>query len=228
MDDAPRMHDAPRMDDPSQLIEIAGPAGCGKTTLVEAMATKTEIRSGIVPCDRSCLPLFIRLLPLLPAGFLRNELRHRRSVRDTVRSMVYLESWLRASPEPGLTLFDHGPFFRLATLRAFGPFESPGFVGWWESMRAAWSERMTLVVWLDAPNDVLVRRIRTRDRAHACKTMEDDEAAEWLDGYRDAFDSALEVLAGIRRADIVRYDTSALSADAIAASLCELLEARRA
>jgi len=212
----------------SELIEIAGPAGCGKTTLVDALAARIQVHTGVAPCDRSCIPIWLRLLPRIPAGFLWNEVRHGRSVRDTMRSMVYLEAWLRGNPEPGPALFDHGPFFRLATLRLFGPVESPGFERWWEAMRAAWSERLTLVVWLDAPNDVLLRRIRSRDRAHACKDMGDDEAAEWLDDYRNAFESALELLTGTRTADVVRYDTSALSADEIAVSLCELLEARRA
>ena len=57
--------DAPRRS--GELIEIAGPAGCGKTSLVDALAARIPIHPGVTPCDRSCIPLALRLLPLLPA-----------------------------------------------------------------------------------------------------------------------------------------------------------------
>ena len=214
-----------------ELIEIAGPAGCGKTTLVDALAARIPIHPGVTPCDRSCIPLALRLLPLLPASFVWDELRRGRVPREMLRSMVYVESWLsersrREHHDSASVLYDHGPFFRLATLQAFGP-QGTGLRHWWESMRDAWSGAMNLVVWLDAPDEVLLERIRARDRAHACKQMSDDEARAWLGRYRQAFDSALEVLEERRPADVVRYDTSTRNPDEIADSLLELIESRR-
>jgi MoxR-like ATPase len=215
-----------------EWIEIAGPAGCGKTTLVEALTTRIPTRPGVTKCGRACIPVALRLLPLLPAGFLWRELSHGRFPRDTLRSMVYLESWLldRSRSEPGdtlPTLYDHGPFFRLATLQTFGPQGGEGLRRWWKSMRQAWSETMTLVVWLDAPDDLLLERIRARDRNHACKHMGDDEARAWLARYRAGFESALAVIEKHRPAEVVRYDTSVQRANEIADSLLELLESRR-
>lgn len=215
-----------------ELIEIAGPAGCGKTTLVDALAARIPIHPGVTPCDRSCIPLALRLLPLLPASFVWGELKHGRVPREMLRSMVYVESWLsersrRAYHDSAPVLYDHGPFFRLATLEAFGPPVRGGLRRWWESMREAWSGAMNLIVWLDAPDDVLLERIRTRDRDHACKQMSDDEARAWLGRYRDAFDSSLAVLEEHRPKDVVRYDTSTLNPDEIADSLLELIESRR-
>jgi shikimate kinase len=214
-----------------ELIEVAGPAGCGKTTLVSSLSSRLPIRPGVTPCDRSCIPVALRLLPLLPAGYVWGELRHGRIPPEMLRSMVYLESWLsersrRAYHDSAPVLYDHGPFFRLATLQALGP-RGTGLRRWWESMRDAWSGAITLVVWLDAPDEVLLERIRTRDREHACKRMSDDEARAWLGRYRDAFDAALEVLEERRPADVIRYDTSARSPGEIADSLLELLESRR-
>ena len=214
-----------------ELIEIAGPAGCGKTTLVEALAARISFRSGVTSCGPSCLPLALRLLPLLPSGYVWDEFKHGRIPRDTLRSLVYVEAWLleqsrRDRADTDAVLFDHGPFFRLATIREFGPGGGAGIRRWWESMRDSWSETMTLVVWLDASDDVLLERIRSRDRDHACKQMGNDEARAWLGRYRDGFDSALAVLEQRRPADIARFDTSSRTPDEIAESLCELIEER--
>lgn len=216
----------------SELIEIAGPAGCGKTTLVDALTARIPTRPGVTECGRSCVPVALRLMPLLPVGYLWTELLHGRFPRDTLRSMVYLEAWLldRSRSESGdalPTLYDHGPFFRLATLELFGPRGGAGLDRWWGSMREAWSDAMTLVVWLDAPDEVLLERIRTRDRDHACKQMSDAAARTWLGRYRAGFESALAVLEERRPADVVRYDTSDKSPDEIADSLLELLASRR-
>lgn len=215
-----------------RLIEIAGPAGCGKTSLVEAFAARCTVQLGVTSCDLSCLPLAFRLLPLLPPGYVWGGRRHDRSPRETIRSMVYVEWWLQERSRRGLldglpVLYDHGPFFRLATLEAFDPPAGTGFRRWWETMRATWSDRVARVIWLDAPDSVLLERIRRRDRAHVCKAMSDDQARAWLGSYRAGFDAALATLRDRRPTDLVEIDTSTRNPDEIADSLLELIEPRR-
>lgn len=213
----------------ARRIEVAGPAGSGKTTLIESLATRLPVRFGVTACNRSCIPLALRLLPVLPAGYLVSELRHGRFPPETLRSMVYLELWIRESAnrwkeEPAHVLFDHGPFYRLAAIEEFGPPASAGLRRWWESMRNAWSATMSLVIWLDAPDSMLLERIRSRDRAHPCKEMSDGDASAWLGRYRAGFESSLAVLQLSRPADLVRIDTSRQRPDEIAASLVDLIE----
>jgi hypothetical protein len=56
--------------------------------------------------------------------------------------------------------------------------------------------------------------------------MTDDEALAWLGRYRVAFESSLAVFQQRRPADLIRFDTSSMSPDEIAASLIDLIEAR--
>jgi broad-specificity NMP kinase len=215
-----------------RLIEIAGPAGCGKTSLVEALAARCSVHLGVASCDLSCLPLALRLIPLLPAGYVWDGLRHHRMPRETMRSMVYLEWWLLQRSRRGLrdgspVLYDHGPFFRLATLEAFGPPAGPGFRGWWDSMRDSWSEKLTRVIWLDAPDSVLLERIRRRARVHVCKEMSDEQAKAWLGRYRDAFEASLATLREHRPTDVIEFDTSTRNPNEIADALIELMEPQR-
>ena len=213
------------------IVEIAGVAGSGKSTLFRTIAATRPIHVGVRPCDRTCIPLAFRGLRLLPAGFIWSELRRGRFPRDLLQSMVYLESWLDhlSGPEyvdPAPVLYDHGPFFRLAKIRAFGPPGGAALQGWWESVREAWSDTMTLVVWLDAPDPLLLERSRKRNVAHPCKQMSDEEGCDWLGRYRTAFDESLSVFRQRKPGDLVRFDTSSMTADEIATSLIERLGPR--
>ena len=218
------------------VIELAGVAGSGKSTLFRTLAADQSIRDGVRPCDLACVTLAARRVGLLPAGFLWNELRRGRIPRETLQSMVYLESWLNhlADPEavdpgpagPVPVVYDHGPFFRLAKLRAFGPTGGTAYQDWWESMREAWSAAMTQVVWLDAPDPVLLARIRKRNVGHPCEHMGDDEAFEWLGRYRDSFDESLRVFRDRHPASVLRFDTSGTIPEKTAASVVEWIGAR--
>ncbi len=224
-------------------VELIGPAGCGKTTLLEALRRlPVALRPGVAACDLSCAPAALRAALRLPPGDVARALVPGRASgawwgpRDTLRSMTYLESWLdghgggsdraatgeqrqRAPDGRQVVVYDHGPFFRIATLAAEGPSSRPRFRRWWEAMREAWSDRLSLAVWLDAPDRVLIERIRRRERAHPCKAMDDAAAAAWLQGYREALSEALAPLAARRPQDLLRFDTAALGPDEVAAAL---------
>lgn len=213
------------------LIEVAGPAGSGKSTLVDLIVSRSPIRPGFEPCDIGCVPLALRRSRLIPASHVWTELRSGRLPREPLRSMVYVESWLNhgttdADPTREPRLYDHGPFFRLATISEFGPPAGEAFQRWWMAMRDAWSETMTLVVWLDAQDATLLERIRARSRGHPVETLNDSDALTWLQRYRRAFDRALEPFHRARPDDLVRYDTTDLAPSALAASLRALIEAR--
>ncbi len=215
-----------------ERIELAGPAGCGKTSAFRELESLLPVRPGVVPCDASCVPIALRLLSLLPPGYVAGELGHGRLPREVLRSMVYLETWQpwrsTESPDGGSIVYDHGPFFRLATLDGLGLRRAPRFDRWWRSMRDAWTGATSLVVRLDAPESLLLERIRRRERKHPCQTMDDATAFEWLGRYRQAIDGAIALLEQLRPEDVLRIDSSRQSPREIAERIAAEIERRRA
>ncbi len=90
-------------------------------------------------------------------------------------------------------------------------------------MRRVWSTTMTTVVWLDAPDSVLLRRIRDRRNGHPCEAMSDAEAGAWLQRYRLCFESALAVVRRDRPGCECRFDSSTTSPEQMVSALVDRL-----
>ena len=141
--------------------------------------------------------------------------------------MTYLRAWPRQLTRPPtehtVTVLDHGPVFRLARLRAFGPriTRSVPFDRWWERSLLIWSGLLDAVIALDAPDAVLVDRIRSREQKHRMKAEGRSEAEDFLKRYRATYQEILEKLEGGPR--LFRVDSNQQSPDEIAAAACEQL-----
>jgi hypothetical protein len=114
-------------------------------------------------------------------------------------------------------VLDHGPTYRLARFATSGSegTKRPAFDSWWERTARSWAQILQLVVLLDAPDDELVRRIRSRPRDHVVKHMSGDMAAAFLDRYRCALARTADVLTvsgSVQRLDI---DTTAGDVDGV-------------
>lgn len=199
-----------------RLVEIMGPAGSGKTTLIRALCQ----RNGAIQADfhysrLKKTPILIgNTLSMLPT-YLRGY-RHSRwfDWRET-RSMVYLKAGLQyfrqGSPNHHtVTLLDHGPIYRLATLCEFGPevTTSPPYLRWWDDLFSQWAATLDMVVYLDAPNGTLLDRIRARDRWHMIKEDGDSEAYEFLTRYRTTMDRLIDEAMAAGQIRLLRFDTN--------------------
>ena len=109
-------------------------------------------------------------------------------------------------------MLDHGPVFRLASLSAFGPpmAGTRPFDRWWTGLARDWGRLLDVVVYLDAPDRVLLRRIEARARAHRIRGSSEDDAAEFLARYRAAYRRTLDAVAS-SGARVLELDTSATS-----------------
>lgn len=144
--------------------------------------------------------------------------------------MVYLKAGLnvlgqQASNNGRVTVLDHGPIYRLAFLREFGPeiTNSPSYKRWWESMFKEWVTILDMVIWLDAPNDVLWKRIRTRDRWHMVKNKCEGEAFEFLTRYRASFEQTIAESQMISQIKLLRFDTYQESVELISEKILAAL-----
>jgi shikimate kinase len=208
----------------STVVELVGLAGAGKTTLARELVTSDpSVRLDLPPSRaRSALAQAAGVAP-----FVLPHLRGSRGggwfTRDQVRGLGYLRTWRaalgRVGPEPRLLLLDHGPLFRLAQLDAFGPpvAETAAFRRWWEARVEEWAGRLDLVVWLDAPEELLVRRIRGRDQKHVLRTADDDASLEFLARYRASYERVLARVREISPGAVLtlRTDTAAPPALAV-------------
>lgn len=213
-----------------RLVELAGPAGAGKTTLVDLLREQQPATRLGLPVDRAAVLLGLATAaPVLARARLASGGRWWTVAEQ--RSIGYLVAWQRPAGRRTAvsTLLDHGPTFRLAALRADGPpmSQTPAFRHWWLETAVAWGLLLDTVVWLDAPDDVLIERIRERSRGHRVKGASADEARLFLARHRAAYDATLDLL-NRTGARVIRVDTSTAPASVLAAGLAERLDSTAA
>ena len=158
------------------LVEIAGVAGAGKSTLARRLSRgEGDVRVGDFIHTRTPAHLryvvhsLPRIAPIL-AGTLGPGPR---LSWPEAKLLVYVTEWhrflcSRAEYEGGVTLLDQGPLYALVRLKAQGKNVTgrAAFERWWNEMLEQWASHLDLVVWLDAPDAVLWERINGRDQRH--------------------------------------------------------------
>lgn len=206
------------------IVEVAGPAGAGKSTLVRAILG-LDPRIHVVPLPpRSNLGPFYarRAVELLPTYLL-----HYRGTRwfekREAKAMALVDFWRRhvdflRTRGADTLLFDQGPIFRLAVLSEFGPpiAASVPFMRLMDRWKRSWAERLDVVVWVSAPGNVLLNRIRTRPQDHAVKGWLDGPALQRIEGYAAAIERTIGDIAASSGTAVIRFDTSQRSPDSMA------------
>ena len=207
------------------VVELAGPAGAGKTTVAGGLLRSLPgARLGSPPGRLATVRSVVTTAPVLLAS--RSVAAPGRWWSEAeLRSVGYLLAWQRqlreSAGEP--LLLDHGPVFRLAMLVAGQPqvLRHPVFGPWWWRTATAWGRLLDTVVVLDAPTDELIARIEARPREHRVRGVDPRQAARFVDAYRVAFDQVLRVVSD-EGTPVVRVDTAAppeVVADAVRARL---------
>jgi len=214
-----------------RLVEILGPAGAGKSTLCRALADASpRIHPDNFPSVRNIMdsPFFawngLRTLPgvlRLPGG------DNRRITRREFAWLSILNGWpellqKQMQTDQRTILLDQGPVYLMTEICAFGP----------ESLRnrpperalqpvySKWAAVLDAIVWLDAPNDVLARRIRGRKKEHIVKGQSAATAFAFMDQFRAAYARILSLLTTEKcHFRLFRFDTSQQSPDQITADL---------
>ena len=208
------------------MVELVGPAGAGKTSVCRCLRQRDAnavIGEDLELRKRANIPIFIEnVVSLLPV-FARSCRCTRWFTWDEIKSMVYLQGWhrvlrQRATNDHTIMLLDHGPIFKLATLHAFGPerFATQVAEAWWHDMYRQWASALDIVVWLDAPDSILGKRIDAREQRHAVKGHPEPDVVEFLARYRTSFEYVLARLAAHGARKLLRFDTSQTSTEQVA------------
>lgn len=217
----------------SPIVELAGLAGAGKTTVLQALCQRNpKIRPGISLSNISQIYLQIENYLFWFPTFIQKYRHSRGFTTHEIRSMVYLKAWYQdlekqSGSHPAL-IFDHGPLFRLAFLREFGPeiTKSEHFDRWWNAMFDRWAATLDLVIWLEAPDAVLLERIQKRTQPHLVKGKTELEGYEFLSRYHRAFQQILDQLTRQKHPTVLRFNTQKNTPDQIVDCILAALYAR--
>ncbi|MGR8934301.1 MAG: hypothetical protein ACU837_07920 [Gammaproteobacteria bacterium] len=219
------------------IVELVGPAGAGKTTLLRALCERketicTDVRSALT---RRMIFFAGNAVAMFPS-YLRTAHCSRWLTRDELRSMAKLHAWhesLTTRPvraDASAVVFDHGPIFRLAQLRQFGPelTKSVAFEQWWENCCRKWLQTLNVVVWLDAPNDVLLERVLGRGHQYLASGISRQEGYAFLQRYRNIYQHLLALSVTNRHLSLLRFETDRQTPQQIAEEVLAALEMKGA
>lgn len=223
---------APQRDGRRPLVaELVGPAGAGKSALSERLARRAGVmRASVWNLPRGWWLLnAVRSLPTLLALSARTRPLPWEDMRQLIRLRT-LHQVLERRPVHDLPLvvLDEGPVFALAWLRLFGHQRRRNDVlaPWWQQTLQEWAAALDVVVLVNAPDAVLVERIRTRARPHRVKQRTDAEIGAFLAAYRAAFDDVIAALTAQHGVQVVTLDSDGEVIDRTVERLLDLLEGR--
>jgi hypothetical protein len=214
------------------VVEFVGPAGAGKTSLINALRQRDPtLRAPIrISHPRYFAPAALEavcLMPVLIRDLSRasacawSDTRYLLEV-NTLRRAV--ESACRRDARP--ILLDEGPVFVLARGIAFRSTSKRDIAlhaAWMRGIRA-WGRMLDVIIWLDAPDDVLADRIRGRRKAHRAKESGDAELSAFLGKYRRAYDWVIDQFAATGQTRLYRFDTSELAIERLADAATRVIE----
>jgi len=214
----------------ARIVEVVGPAGAGKTTLCTALSRHSNIQVDNFPDVRKVVnvPFFTLYgLQVLSSMAFTQPASLTELERREFAWLSILRGWpgvLRRElkKHENLIFLDQGPVYLFSEMSLFGP----GFLkrektkGVWRMWYRRWADTLDAIVWLDAPDDNLVQRIRSRQKDHVVKDKSDQTIFNFLTDYRQVYEQTLSTLktnhAGLR---VLRFDTNQQTSEEIAAQL---------
>lgn len=204
-----------------RMVELAGPAGVGKSTVAKALRDHTPAVPGTI-WGLPVLPLLgngVQLLPIL-AGFWWDS---RSLLWDESRHMVRLRTLYRRvqnhrAAEVPMLVFDEGPVFALAWLRGFGneSLRRESSTAWWDITFRQWASTIDVVVVLDASDAQLASRIKARSTWHEVKEASLPEIAVWMARFRGALEWVLAGLTSHGGPQVIRISADRHGSEEIA------------
>jgi deoxyadenosine/deoxycytidine kinase len=213
-----------------RIVEVVGVAGAGKTTLCQALTNGSETSYlGNFPDVRkiSNAPFFIKNgLQIFPSLFNLPRNNSRKLTRREFAWLSILNGWpdvLQKELKNNKTIIlDQGPVYLFAEISEFGPefLKKQEAEKIWLDLYSRWVDRLDMIVWLDAPDADLLKRIRSRDKEHLVKNESVETTFEFLAGFRKAYERTISNLSeNHKNLKVLRFDTSRRSPQEIADQL---------
>jgi hypothetical protein len=203
------------------IIELAGVAGAGKSTLLKALQKKnSHIKPFPYPAKVIYIPFLFRIfLTWLPVH-LKNYRNSRWFTLQEIRNMAYLDTLLssihsKPRNKENIYVLDPGSVHWLSSLQAFGPqiTRYPLYQSWWKNKLEQWSSGLDAIIWLDAPEDVCLQRVLSRDEWHEIKEMDIEDAKAEVRCYRDYYEQIIPQIAHQYSTKVFHFHTDQISTE---------------
>lgn len=210
----------------STIIELLGPAGAGKSTVTRALVERNvDIESDFRIRRAAHVPRFA--LAALSACVSGVPFRSGILGWRTAAYLETLQGVLTARrTEPRITVFDQGPVFLLSLLSELAGIDPPSSsLRWWDRQIRRWARTLDLIVWLDAPDEILAERMDRRQQRHRMKHAPAAERGLFFRICRQRFSSVVAALTEHGPVEVVRLNTAAGSLEE---TLAEVETAMRA
>lgn len=220
------------MTAPARVVELIGPAGSGKSTLARTIELAMERRAqrpsqslGLWGQPRArLLRSAIGLLPLALRTIVEGRPLRPSEFAHMVR-IDALTSRLHAERRSASVLIDEGAVFGLTWLRVtYGAQRGGARAAWYARTIATWARSLSVIVQLDAADEELARRIRTRAKAHQVKDAPDEEIQRFSADFRRCFADVMGELRDAAHIPIVRLRTDVDPPEHLVACVSRALE----
>ena len=219
------------------IAEVVGPSGAGKTTLSSAINLRgVGVKAGLTVWGMPTTSLItsgVSSIPdLLRLGFERRDFR-----TEELKQVIRLDAFYRLLKRPVLEsgdryaalMLDEGVVFAISKLRAdLGADVQPREMKRWEEkVIDRWSSILDAIVWLDASDDLLIHRVRTREKPHRMKNKPDEVIRDFLKRYRKAYEGVIEALARRNNVKVLRFDSEETSSEMMADEILRIFGGMR-
>ena len=208
------------------IIELAGVAGAGKSSLLKAMMQRNgKIRSFPVPPKTVYLPFLLKMYSTWLPLFLGKFRGSRWFTWQEIRNMAYLETWLSfirsKSRGEEYYVLDPGFVHWLASLDRFGPeiTKHVQYRRWWKDKYEQWSQVADAIIWMDAPEELCLQRVLSRDEWHELKDVPREDALSELKGYRESYGKIVPEIESKYPNKVLYFRSDQTSTEQIAAQL---------
>ncbi len=218
------------------LIEMVGIGGAGKSTLFKALNCENQKIQKLEPPNKlRYLPAILMVVfHWLPIYLWKYRCR-RWFTWEEIRNILYLDTWLgyvraQARARDLIVVLDPGSIYWLSSLKEFGPdfTTHPVFRRWWDARLSQWASALNLIIWIEAPNQLLLERVLDREELHEAKSQPPALALEYFERYRVSYSKMVPEVARRGHAHLFHYRSDQVSTGQMAEEIFGAVDLRSA